>query len=190
MDREDRPSGQVSFPNPEWDLVHTSRLSLLFRRPETKQAFLAFRKRFLERTEWKAKWSSRHRTDVEATLLDDIFESADRSDEHVLAATARAAQSLDLPAPENVVVLPLARLDLGATELIFPNVSFRTVNEQRLTEIRQRYYDIIATTPYSDEDKEAFRTRAVEATELLLNRSCAFVTTYGDKGFALEWATQ
>jgi hypothetical protein len=190
MDQEDRPTGPISFPDPEWNLVYTTRLSLLFRRPETKRALLEFRKRFLERSDWNAKWSSRHLLNVEGTLLEEVFADSDRSEEHVLAATARAADALDLVPTEHIVVLSLARLNMGAMELVFPNVTFRTVNEQRLTEIRQRYYDIIATTPYAEEEKEAFRARAIEITELLLNRPCAFVTAHGDKTFVLEKATQ
>jgi len=65
-----------------------------------------------------------------------------------------------------------------------------SVSQERLTEIRLQHYDIIATTPYEEADKTAFRARAVETTELLLNSPCAFVTVHGDKAFVLEKATE
>jgi hypothetical protein len=51
MDREERPTGTIVFPDAQWQMLDAGRLSFLFRRPETKQALAEFRQRFTDRAD-------------------------------------------------------------------------------------------------------------------------------------------
>jgi len=119
---------------------------------------------------------------VIAAALDDHTELA------VMSYMTRAAEILDAPPPEYVVVLPLAWVYLGAFKMSFADVEIQTITEERLTAIRQGFYAIIETTPHTENEKNKLVRDADKLTELLQNRPAAFVSVRGDKDFAKERA--
>jgi hypothetical protein len=186
-EHEERPPVPIRFPNDEWWLIDTGPVMLIFRRLETRQALLEFRKRF-ERKNWLPKWSEKYLREVEATLMGEAFTKPAEAD--VLAAVERAAAILDAEPPENVVVLPIAHLLLSDMELAFPNMVLHTITEGRLAEIRQRYNHILDSSKHTEEEKANLRVIVDETTKLMLNLPCAVVTIRGDKDKVLDDATR
>ena len=175
---EERPTGMLSFPNPEWNFVDFGTATISYRRSETAAALADFKMRFTRRRDWQAKWSTDFIAEEESSLLTGAFSAT--SDDGILAAVQRAADTLDEEPPKHIVIMPIGGLHFGELVLSFPRIEISTMNEPRLAKLRDRYYTIIDSTPHSIDEKTALRKRVDEMTNLLLNRVCASITLVGD----------
>jgi hypothetical protein len=185
--KEDPRPDMLSFPNDEWSMFSLNAASFIYRRKETADALDKFRKKF-ERKEWTAKWSDNYINSFTNKITEEAYFLAD--DARLTTLFEEAFQALDAEPQQFISILPVAGLYLGGYEFELRNVKLQTINAAQLAAIRQKFADIIATTLHTAEEKIQFNQRAVDGTELLLNRPCAFITVAGDKDRAKSTAEQ
>ena len=184
---EEKPPDIISFPNAEWDIFDGGSFTVIYRRPETREAVAKFFKRARDKRDWTAKWSSDY---INRQLSIALSKTKGADPDAALVAFESFAHELDAEPPELDAIFVVGGLYLAQDELKIGGVRLFRVNDQELERLRRIFYKILATVTNPPEDKERLKAQADGFLDALANRTVAEVPTVGDRDRAKEQAAQ